>query len=111
MSKLGQLGPVDPSVTMPFNPPAPGIPGQVLPISVEEVYSYIDFCKNKKFLGLKSEKAKRDVLRQLTEKVHPLALGSVYRAIEQIQMISRKLLGFHMSLDEKKKRSIRSSMR
>ena len=34
MSKLGQLGPVDPSVTMPFNPPAPEIPGQVLPISV-----------------------------------------------------------------------------
>ena len=103
MSKLGQLGPVDPSVTMPFNPPVPGRPGQVLPISVEEVHSFIDFCKNKKFLGLKSEDALKDVLRQLTEKVHPLALGSVYRAIEQIQMVSRKLLGLHMSLEEDKK--------
>ena len=104
MSKLGQLGPVDPSVSMPFNPPAPGNkPGQVLPISVEEVSSFINFCKDERFLGLKSEDALKDVLRQLTEKVHPLALGSVYRAIEQIQKLSRKLLGFHMSLEDDKK--------
>lgn len=97
MGKLGQLGPVDPSVTMPFNPKAPGGPtGQLLPISVEEVRSFIDFAKDKNFCGLSNEDTLKDVLQQLTDQVHPLSLGSVYRAIEQIKMISTKLLKFHM---------------
>ena len=101
MGKLGQLGPVDPSVTMPFNPSAPGgIKGQVLPVSVEEVASFIEFCKDDKFIGLKSEMALSEVLKQLTAEVHPLAIGSVYRAIEQIRMISTKLLKFHMTTEE-----------
>jgi ribonuclease HIII len=100
MGKLGQLGPVDPSVTMPFNPQAPGVggsAGRLLPISVEEVRSFIDFAKDKNFCGLSNEDTLKDVLGQLTNKVHPLSLGSVYRAIEQIKMISTKLLKFHMT--------------
>jgi len=101
MGKLGQLGPVDPSVHMPFNPPAPGnIPGQILPISVEEVASFIEFSKSDRFLGLKSEQSLVEVLKQLTSKVHPLALGSVYRAIEQIKILSTKLLRIHMTSDD-----------
>jgi len=101
MGKLGQLGPVDPSVHMPFNPPAPGNrPGQVLPISVEEVASFIEFSKDERFLGLKSESALGEVLKQLTAHVHPLALGSVYRAIEQIKILSTKLLRIHMPSEE-----------
>jgi ribonuclease HIII len=97
MGKLGQLGPVDPSVTMPFNPQAPGGPvGQVLPVSVEEVRSFIDFAKDKNYCGLSDEDTLKDVLGQLTDQVHPLTIGSVYRAIEQIKMISTKLLKFHM---------------
>lgn len=101
MGKLGQLGPVDPSVNMPFNPPAPGnVPGRVLPISVEEVASFIQFSKDDRFVGLKGENALGDVLKQLTSKVHPLALGSVYRATEQIRMLSEKLLKLHMTREE-----------
>lgn len=98
MGKLGQLGPVDPSVTTAFNPDIPGgPPGQKLPISVEEVRSFLDFSKDKNYCELKSEDTLKDVLRQLTEHVHPLTIGSVYRAIEQIKMISTKLLKFHMT--------------
>ena len=97
MGKLGQLGPVDPSVTTPFNPQVPGGPaGRLLPISVEEVRSFIDFSKDEQYCGLSNEDTLKDVLRQLTDQVHPLTLGSVYRAIEQIKMISTKLLKFHM---------------
>ena len=104
MGKLGQLGPVDPSVTMPVNPPAPGNhQGQVLPISVEEVANFIKFTKDKEMCGLKSEVALREVLVQLTEKVHPLTLGSVYRAIGQIKLLSTKLLSLHMSGNKRKK--------
>jgi len=103
MGKLGQLGPVDPSVSMPFNPPAPGRgPNQVLPISVEEVSSFIEFCKDEKLLGLKSEAMLAEALKHLTDKIHPLVLGSVYRAIEQIKMLSSKLLGLHMSPEDEK---------
>src|SRR5271166_4926682 len=43
MGSMGQLSPVDPSITSPFNPVAPGPQGvpQVLPISVEDVISYM----------------------------------------------------------------------
>ena len=103
MGKLGQLGPVDPSVTTPFNPQVPGgSAGQLLPISVEEVRSFIDFSKDKNYCGLNEEDTLKDVLRQLTDQVHPLTLGSVYRAIEQIIMISTKLLKFHMPQEEDK---------
>jgi len=100
MGKLGQLGPVDPTVQMVFNPPAPGRPGQVLPISVEEVASFFDLAKDARFLGLKSEAALGDVLKQLTAHVHPLALGSVYRATEQIRLISKRLLSTHMKYED-----------
>lgn len=100
MGKLGQLGPVDPSVQMAFNPPVAGRPGQVLPISVEEVSSFFDLAKDARFLGLKSEAALGDVLKQLTAHVHPLALGSVYRATEQIRLISKRLLSTHMKYED-----------
>ena len=104
MGKLGQLGPVDPSVTTPFNPKVPGGPGgqagPPIPVSVEEVASFIEFSKDKNFCELKSEDTLKDVLRQLTEHVHPLTIGSVYRAIEQIKMLSTKLLKFHMTQNE-----------
>lgn len=104
MGKLGQLGPVDPSVQTPFNPQIPGVkPGQVLPISVEEVSSYIMLTKDKGYLNLQKEESLVEVLKELTSKIHPLSLGSVYRATEQIKMLSRKLLGFHMDGNDNKK--------
>jgi hypothetical protein len=104
MGKLGQLGPVDPSVTTPFNPQIQGgAPGQVLPISVEEVSSFIKLARDKEYLGLKLEDSLVEVLKELTLKIHPLSLGSVYRATEQIKMLARKLLSFHMDGAENQK--------
>jgi hypothetical protein len=96
----GQLSPVDPSISGPYNPMIPGIPIQpgaplpALPVSVEEVVSYISLAKE--VGGLQGEESLSKVFERLTTDVRPLALGQVYRARTQIRMLSRKLLQTHM---------------
>lgn len=93
ITRLGQLSPVDPSLNSPYNPAAPGqVPGappQFLPVSVEAVMGYISLAKE---VGLKGDEALSTVLKSLTDKVHPLALGDVYRSREQITTLASRLL-------------------
>lgn len=102
MLRGGQLSPIDPSVSSPYNPPAPG--GQqpsrigLLPVNVEDVIGFINL--GKKEVNLESEESVSKILSSLSEKVHPLALGAVYRAREQISMLAERLLKYHMK-DEK----------
>ena len=99
MSRVGQLSPVDPTITSPYNPtmphPVPGNPPQSLPVNVEDVVSFIKLARSE--AGIKNEQALAEVFRDLAAKVHPLALGSVYRAREQIKMIARRMLQTHMT--------------
>jgi hypothetical protein len=97
MGKHGLLSPVDPSVSSPFNPSAPGqsVPGMVslLPVSVEDMVGFLDLAKHE--LGLRSEESRTALLRMLADKVHPLALGAVYRAREQTASLAKRLLLTH----------------
>jgi hypothetical protein len=99
MGSMGQLSPVDPSITSPFNPVAQGPQGvpQVLPISVEDVISYIQLAREE--AKLEAPGTLLEVFRKLSDTVQPMALGSVYRAKQQIKLLAQKLLAFHM--DEK----------
>jgi hypothetical protein len=98
-----QLSPVDPSINGPYNPLIPGMaiqpgaPLPVLPVSVEEVVSYISLAKE--VSGLQGEESLAKVFERLTNDVRPLALGQVYRARTQIRMLSRKLLQTHMNAE------------
>lgn len=100
----GQLSPVDPSINGPYNPMLPGIPIQpgtplpVLPVSVEEVVSYVHLAKE--IGGIQGEAGLIAVFERLTADVRPLALGQVYRARTQIRMLSRKLLQSHMLVED-----------
>jgi len=104
MPPEGQLSPVDPSINGPYNPQIPGLPvgpgigHQTLPVSVEEVVSYIRLAQEEG--GVKGEEAMVKVFERLTHDVRPLALGQVYRARTQIRMLSRKLLQMHMNADD-----------
>lgn len=105
MSRAGQLTPVDPTVTSPFNPrlEIPNMapqPPQFLPVNVEDVVGFLDLVR--KEAEIKSENNLTPLVQRLAEDVRPLALGSVYRAKEQIRMLSRKLLEFHMEGDAEK---------
>jgi hypothetical protein len=92
------LGPIDPSVTNPFNPAHPQNPGQLIPISVEDVSAYFTLIKED--IGVQHEDELIQAVIALTEKIHPLALGNVQRSHHQSRMIAKKLLKKHMPKPE-----------
>lgn len=102
MTRMAQLSPVDPTITTPYNPTLPNqaadAPPQFLPVSVEDVVGYFDLAKE---CGIKNEEEIGRVFSGLSANVRPLALGGVYRAKQQIKMLSEKLLAFHMLEKEK----------
>jgi hypothetical protein len=90
MHPMGMLGPTDPTVTNPFNPPHPQNPSELLGISVEDVASYISLIKDD--VGIRHEDELVQAFSLLAERVHPLALGNVKRATSQSRMMAGKLL-------------------
>jgi len=105
MGKMGELSPTDPSTGHPFNPQNPQIPQQKMEISVEDVNSYFLLAKEK--AGIRDQEMVA-VFNQLSEKIHPLALGNIYRGYRMAKTLSEKLLKLHMKpkRDEKKIRQI-----
>lgn len=103
MAKGGQLSPVDPSLASPYNPPAPGQvqPGavQLLPVSVEDVIGYLKLAREE--AGIKGDEGISKIMTVLSEKVHPMALGAVYRSREQIRLLAGKLLAMHEKNQDK----------
>jgi hypothetical protein len=92
MHPMGELGPIDPKVVNEFNPTT--VHGQPIGINVEDVASYISFVKE--FVAIRHEDELIQALGGLISKVHPLALGNVYRFYAQSRMMARKLLKLHM---------------
>lgn len=92
MTKQATLGPIDPSINGPLNPMIPGVPDPNIkvPVSVEHVNAYIEMAK--KDFGIKNQKSMTDILLHLSDKIHPLTLGQVYKSKSQIQMLARKLI-------------------
>jgi len=91
MTKQATLGPIDPSVNTLLNPEIPGAGVQArMPVSVEAIKGFFELAKHE--LNIKSDSALSSIFNVLAEKVHPLVLGEVYRAIGQIQMLAEKLL-------------------
>lgn len=94
MTKQATLGPIDPSTNGPFNPQFPiDGSGQTLPVSVEHVAGYFDLAHEQ--LGRKCDLNK--IFLKLSDKVHPLAIGNVQRARNQIKMLARRMLKYHMT--------------
>ena len=94
MTKQAALGPIDPSINGPLNPMIPGIndPNAKVPVSVEFVNAYIEMAK--KDFGITDQRLMTDILLHLSEKIHPLTLGQVYKSKSQIQMLARKLMSW-----------------
>ena len=97
MHRMGNLGPIDPSVANAFNPPHPQNPSQPLPISVEDVTAYFKLIQDE--IGISHDDELIQAVIALTEKIHPLALGNVQRSHLQARMMARKLLKQHMLSD------------
>ncbi|HLW83347.1 MAG TPA: hypothetical protein VKS20_15015 [Candidatus Acidoferrales bacterium] len=95
MTKAGTLSPIDPSITSPLNPAIELMPGQrqLLPVSVESVAGFKALIEED--WGIKSEEHLIAGVKMLADRVHPLALGDVFRSRQQIQRFARVLLASH----------------
>ena len=103
MTKQATLGPIDPSVNGPLNPEIPGAPPQVrAPVSVEAINGFVAFAKEA--IGLRRGDQRRDILQALTQKVHPLVLGDVYRSRAQIRMLAKRLISRQVKESQKVER-------
>jgi hypothetical protein len=104
MTKQATLGPIDPSINNALNPVIPGAaPDARVPVSVEAVNGFMELAKSHSD-SLSGQDVK-DLLVQLSTKVHPLVLGEVYRSKTQIQMLAMKLLSL-AGVDEKRREGI-----
>lgn len=101
MTKQATLGPIDPSLNTPLNP---RVDGSVYPVSVEAVKGYLEFAKNE--LAINDDASLASIFEKLTDFVHPLVLGEVYRSKAQIQMMAEKLLQYQVTDPEKKRKII-----
>lgn len=91
MTKQATLGPIDPSVNTPLNPQIPGAPPLAkFPVSVEAINGYIDLAKE--HFGDKKPECLKDVFLKLSDNIHPLVLGQVFRSKSQIKMIASRLI-------------------
>jgi len=93
MGRKGELGPIDPNITTPFNPVDPSDPTKTrkFPISVEDVVSYIALLEDKVKLKGKSKEV-TEAFGHLAREVNPLALGAVNRQHSMIRLLGTKLL-------------------
>lgn len=81
MTKQATLGPIDPSLHTALNPQVPD--GSLFPVSVEAVKGYLEFAKNE--LSITDNASLASIFEKLSDFVHPLVLGEVYRSKAQIQ--------------------------
>jgi hypothetical protein len=99
MTKQATLGPVDPSINTPLNPSIEGAPPEAkVPVSVEAVNGFMELAKSN--MTNPEPQVIKDLIIQLSQKVHPLVLGEVYRSKSQIGMLSKKLLSYAKIKDE-----------
>ncbi|WP_422355300.1 SDH family Clp fold serine proteinase [Roseivirga pacifica] len=101
MTKQATLGPIDPSLNSPLNPQNPAIPNNPkarLPVSVESIKGYLELAQED--LKIHNENELSQILMKLSDKVHPLVLGDIYRSRTQIKMLAKKLLSKQLDSQE-----------
>lgn len=100
MTKQATLGPIDPSLSGPLSPSVPGAPHQRVPVSVEAVQGYIDLARGE--VGIQNDGVLGQILNSLSQQVHPLVLGQIFRSRNQIRSLAEDLL--NGQLDDKSAR-------
>jgi hypothetical protein len=89
MTKQAALGPIDPSLNHPLNPQIPRNPQMTSPVSVEAVRGYLDAASD---FGITDQDVLGQILIDLSNKVHPLVLGQIFRSRSQIRFLATKLI-------------------
>lgn len=104
MTKQASLGPIDPSLNGPLNPLIPGGgPNHRAPVSVEAVQGFLDVVQDQ--LRVTDAGALATVWNNLSDKIHPLVLGQIFRTRSQIRTLAKRLLA-HQQVDVDKQEAI-----
>lgn len=114
MAPLAELSPIDPSTGNQFNPIDPVNQKARLGISVEDMQQYRNFVFDQ--FSLKENNGDDELRRkylepflsQLTQLVHPLALGNVHRVYRQIQQLAENLLSLQEDAEVDVDRAVRA---
>lgn len=97
MTRGGILSPIDPSVQSALGPRVshPAMPSiqVVVPVSVEDSSGFHRLAKDEWKLN---DANLSEAFKALAGNVHPLALGAVHRAREQIAFLATNLLSYHI---------------
>ena len=100
MTKQAALGPIDPSVNNPLNPRADiGGQSRIVPVSVESVRGYLAAARSE--LGITDPNGLTSIFTGLTNHIHPLVLGEIFRSRAQIRFLARKLLTVQVQDEDK----------
>lgn len=103
MTKQATLGPIDPSIQHPLGPPIPGAsPDARADVSVEAVNGYLDAVKE----SGRGKDVQAKALLDLSDKVHPLVLGQIFRSRQQIRDLAQRLIVKHTRESDKAKQVI-----
>jgi Serine dehydrogenase proteinase len=95
LGKQGELGPIDPQLTIQKMVPQPG-GGQTLvqeQMAVEDIMAYTKFIHER--AGLSDQDALSAALAKLTERLDAVGLGSVYRTHLHIRDVAQRMLQSH----------------
>ncbi len=107
MTKQATLGPIDPSLNShlnPQNPTFPQNPQARVPVSVESIKGYFDYAKQE--LKIEDETELSKIFLALSNQIHPIVIGSVFRSRQQIQMLATNLLKKHFGEEPDKMNKI-----
>lgn len=89
MTKKAELGPIDATMgNGPYNPKENGS-NQRLPIAVEDVTGYFSLMEK---IGCQRPDEKMRGFELLTTNVHPLALGTINRLLEETKLVAFRFL-------------------
>jgi hypothetical protein len=98
MTKLATLSPIDPSWQGLLNPVVEkGGEKQFVKLSVESVAGFRSLLTDQ--WGLNEKETLAAAFRMLAERVHPLALGDLYRLRRQMERLALTLLRLHRKND------------
>lgn len=103
MTKQATLGPIDPTLNSHLNPQNPAFPQNPqarVPVSVESIKGYFNYAKEE--LNIHSETELTKIFSTLSQQIHPVVIGNVFRSRQQIQMLATNLLSKHFGDDPEK---------
>lgn len=92
LGRHGELGPIDPRMSIQRVVPQPGGPPALLQdeVSVEDVFAYLRFVRDR--AGLSDQAALSMGLAKLADRLDPVSLGSAHRTHSHIRDVARRML-------------------